>query len=372
MSLGAVRRTAGQLADGRAIFYYDDDPAAPARDAVDRRRLPPRHPTSEVRHDPLLGWSVIVAPQRQTRAYHPASEDCPLCPSRPGHLTEVPAADYDVVVVENRFPALSDPGLFPAGGEVDGLLAPRPGVGRCEVVVFTPDHDASFVDLSPRHVGTVLAAWTDRTDALSRHPEVTQVFCFENRGRDIGVTLEHPHGQIYAYPFVTPRTERTLTTVAAHRASTGRNLFDDVVGAEAAAGLRVVTANDHWIAFVPHAARWPYEVHLYPTRRVPDLTFLDDRQRAALPPIYLDLVARFDRLFDGRTPYVAAWHQAPAVDSRADFALHLELFTVRRAPGKLKHLAGSESGMDVFSNDVVPEEAAARLRDVARPATAGC
>ncbi len=121
-------------------------------------------------------------------------------------------------------------------------------------------------------------------------------------------------------------------------------------------------AGDHWLGFVPHSARWPYEVHLYPRRRVPDLPALDAAQRAEFCDLYLDLLRRFDRLFDQPAPYIAAWHQAPVRARRAGFALHLELFTVRRAPGKLKYLAGSESGMGAFANDIIPEAAASRLR----------
>jgi UDPglucose--hexose-1-phosphate uridylyltransferase len=200
------------------------------------------------------------------------------------------------------------------------------------------------------------------------------VFCFENRGEEIGVTLGHPHGQIYAYPFVTPRTERMLASSAAHRRRTGRNLFDDLLAAERAEGDRVVIAGEHWTAFVPYAAHWPYEVHLYPNRRVGDLLALNDAERAEFCTVYLDLLRRFDLLFDAdgtgtnKTPYIAAWHQAPVRSglpgTGGELALHMELFTIRRTVGKLKFLAGSESGMDVFINDVSPEMAAKRLREV--------
>ena len=248
------------------------------------------------------------------------------------------------------------------------------------MVCFTEDHDAAFADLTEEQAALVLTAWTERTAVLGELPAVTQVFCFENRGAEIGVTLGHPHGQIYAYPFVTPRTALMLRSLADHREKTGRNLFDDVVADEFADGRRIVLDAAHWVAFVPYAAHWPYEVHLYPRRRVPDLAALDEAARAEFPRVYLELLRRFDRIFTtepagaaavGPTPYIAAWHQAPfgglgafGVD-RDDFALHLELFTIRRTSGKLKFLAGSESGMSVFINDVPPEAAAERLREVA-------
>ncbi|MFR9790748.1 galactose-1-phosphate uridylyltransferase [Streptomyces sp. MB22_4] len=351
-----MKKTSTLLADGRELIYYDlrDDTV---RDAVDRRPLDRTATTSEIRRDPLLGDRVAVASHRQGRTYHPPADRCPLCPTEGDRLSEIPDSSYDVVVFENRFPSL-------AGDS-----------GRCEVVCFTSDHDASFADLTPGHGRLVLDAWTDRTAELSQLPCVEQVFCFENRGAEIGVTLGHPHGQIYAYPFTTPRTALMLQSLAAHRAGTGgENLFDAVLERELA-GERVVLEGDHWAAFVPYAAHWPYEVHLYPKRRVPDLLALDEAARTEFPQVYLELLRRFDRIFgpgEPPTPYIAAWHQAPfgplaGFDgvTRDDFALHLELFTIRRTSGKLKFLAGSESGMSVFINDVPPERAAERLREVA-------
>ena len=373
-----MKKTTTRLADGRELHYFDGpvscagrDGRAAVRDAVDQRPLEPTATASQIRRDPLLGEWVAIASHRQGRTYHPPADQCPLCPSRDGRHTEVPAADYDVVVFENRFPSLTGGPGPETTEDPAGLLARRPGAGRCEVVCFTPEHHASFADLSTEQAALVLDAWTDRTAELARLPGVEQVFCFENRGSEIGVTLSHSHGQIYAYPFVTPRTERMLRSVAAHAEATGgRNLFDDVLAAERS-GERVVIAAEHWTAFVPHAPHWPYEVHLYPSRRVPDLPALDDAARAEFPAVYLELLRRFDRVFgpgEPPTPYISAWHQAPAHHpARPDFALHLELFTIRRTSGKLKFLAGSESGMNVFINDVPPEAAAARLREVATP-----
>ncbi|WP_156726999.1 galactose-1-phosphate uridylyltransferase [Streptomyces apocyni] len=350
-----MKKTSTRLADGRELIYYDvrDDVV---RDAVDRRPLDPIATTSAVRTDPLVGDFVTIASHRQGRTYHPPAGECPLCPSDGDRLSEIPDRSYDVVVFENRFPSLAG------------------DAGRCEVVCFTQDHDASFAALTEERAGLVLDAWTDRTAELALLDSVRQVFCFENRGVEIGVTLGHPHGQIYGYPDVTPRTALHLRSLAAHRERTGRNLFADVLDSELA-GERVVLAGEHWVAFVPYAARWPYEVHLYPRRQVPDLLALDEAARAEFPQIYLELLRRFDRIFgegEPPTPYISAWHQAPFGPlgecgvRREEFALRLELFTIRRTSGKLKFLAGSESGMGAFINDVPPEAAAERLREVAR------
>jgi UDPglucose--hexose-1-phosphate uridylyltransferase len=316
---------------------------------------------------------VIIAAQRQDRTFLPPPGECPLDPSAPGRLTEIPAPDYDVVVFENRFPSLhglppDEPRperLPPDGPPETGGVPARPPTGRCEVVCFTADHDASFASLPPRRVRTVLEAWADRTAVLSATPGIEQVYCFENRGREIGVTLSHPHGQIYGYPFVTPRTARMLSQARAYADAGRGNLFDLLVAGEEAAGLRIVSRNDHWTAFVPAAARWPYEVRLFPARRVPSLLELGEAARAAFCDIYPDLLRRLDALFGTPLPYIAAWHQAPARDgfAAAEFGLHLQVFSIRRAPDKLKYLAGSESGMGVWINDITPEEAAHRLRE---------
>ena len=241
----------------------------------------------------------------------------------------------------------------------------RPAFGRCEVVCFTSDHKASFASLSPRRVRTVVEAWADRTVTLGAMDGIEQVYCFENRGEEIGVTLHHPHGQIYGFPFVTPVTTRMLTQARGYAAGTGRNLFDDMVAGEIAAGIRLVARNEHWTAFVPAAARWPYEVLLFPAEPVPDIPALSDQARAAFCDLYLDVLHRLDALFGVPLPYIAAWHQAPPGDAfaRREFRLHLQVLSVRRAPGKLKYLAGTESGMGVWINDVLPEEAALRLRE---------
>lgn len=360
-----MRRTRGRLADGRDIFYFDET-QAPRPLVADGRALPERVGESVRRYDPILDEWVVVAQHRQDRTHLPGAEDCPLCPSGPGRPTEIPSASYDVVVFENRFPAFAGESEQGAQTREQSLLRSRAGNGRCEVVCFTSDHDSWFGALPTARVETVIEAWVDRERALSEVPGVMQVCCFENRGAEIGVTLPHPHGQIYGYPFVTPVTRRMLASAARHQANTGRNLFADVLAAERACADRVVVAGQAWTAFVPYAARWPFEVHLLPHRRVPRLRDLDAAQREELAVIYPDLLRRLDAVYGQPMPYVAAWHQAPVHGGDDLACAHLRLFSVRRAPNKLKYLAGSESAMGAFVNDVGPERAAALLRSGAR------
>lgn len=359
-----MRRTEGRLADGREILWFDQ--AEPAvRQMTDQRDLPNTATTSQIRYDAAVDEWVAIASHRQDRTFMPPADQCPLCPSRDGRHTEIPSEDYEVVVFENRFPSLAtDVTGVEASAEADGLFVTRPGHGRCEVVCFTSDHHASFGQLSPERVRLVVDAWADRTVALGELPHVEQVFPFENRGVEIGVTLAHPHGQIYAYPFVPPQSRRMLEAARRYREQTWGNLFADLLAAERTAGERVVSTSEHWTAFVPSAARWPVEVHLYPHRQVPDLPALTGAERDDLSRLYLDVLHRFDGLYDERLPYIAAWHQAPVHSDRELAYLHLRVFSVRRGPGKLKYLAGSESGMGVFINDVLPEQAALRLRAV--------
>jgi len=370
LGAGVVKRTT-RLADGRELIYFDDPGTTlgPER-AVDARPLDPRPATATMRQDVLTGDWISVAAARQNRAFLPPAELDPLAPQTPTNPSEVPSR-YDVAVFENRSPSFG-PALAEATGDAPaasdpprglddlehlGLGRTRTSVGRCEVVCFSPDHEGSFGTQSVTRARTVIEAWADRTAALSALPGVEQVFPFENRGEAIGVTLHHPHGQIYSYPYVTPRTTRMLDAID----RTAPDLFQRILEFERD-GPRVLLRGEHWTAFVPFAARWPLEVHLMPHRQVPDFAALDDAERDELAPLYLRLLRGVDALYDTPTPYIAAWHQAPVRVGRDTVRLHLQLTSPRRAADKLKFLAGSEAAMGAWIGDVPPETAADRLR----------
>jgi UDPglucose--hexose-1-phosphate uridylyltransferase len=358
-----LRKTTISLADGRELIYFDEA-GRPPRTTPDRRELKPAPVASELRLDPLTDEWIVVASHRQERTHLPPSDACPLCPSSPGKLTEIPESGYDVVVFENRFPSLASVRVDGAEPSLPAraLLERRAGRGRCEVVCFSADHETSFAKLTPTRVRTIVEAWADRHRALTAMPGVRQVFPFENRGREVGVTLSHPHGQIYAYPFVTPRTRQMLETARRYQDRTGRNLFADVLRAEERAGERIVRQSQHWTALVPSAARWPVEVHLYPNRAAHVLTDLTSAERDDFADIYLHVLDQIESLYEVPVPYIAAWYQAP-VDADPELTyLHLRFTSPRRAVDKLKFLAGSESAMGVFVNDVAPEQIARRLR----------
>ncbi len=362
LSSGIVVRRS-RLADGRELIYYDDaDTALPPERAVDARTLDPRPATATMRQDVLTGDWVSVAAARQNRAFLPPAELDPLAPQSPTNPSEVPS-NYDVAVFENRSPsfgpALEDenaPRSLEDLADI-GLGRTRTSVGRTEVVCFSPEHLGSFAGLTPSRARTVIEAWAHRTEELSALPGVHQVFPFENRGEAIGVTLHHPHGQIYAYPYIPPRVEALIRSIE----KTGPDLFARILEFEQA-GERVLLSGEHWTAFVPFAARWPIEVHLLPHRHVPDFAATSDEERAELADLYLRLLKGIDALYPTQTPYIAAWHQAPVHSHRDEIRLMLQLTSPRRAADKLKYLAGSELGAGAFINDTAPEETAARLR----------
>lgn len=370
-----VRKTSTTLADGRELIYFDDSEpwvsGKATRELVDPRDLPELHTESEMRRDPLTGEWVVLAAHRMNRTFMPPANENPLAPSKPGQLpTEIPADDYDVVVFENRFPSFSAHMQVPADYDYsvagEELFPRAPALGRCEVVCFTANPDASFRDLAPSRVRTVIEAWADRTRELSALPGVQQVVPFENRGAEIGVTLQHPHGQIYAYPYLPPRTRAIISQAKQHREKTGRDLFDDIIAAERRSN-RVISETEHWIAYVPAAAKWPLEIIIAPVRNVADFTGLTDVEKQELAQLYLDILGRVDRFFEGvdKTPYIAAWNQAPVGEGRELMRLHLQLFSLMRSPGRMKYLAGSESAMAAWMNDTTPENIAQRLKDVA-------
>ena len=360
------------LADGRELIYFDDpDTSLPAERAIDARTLDARPATATMRRDVLTGDWVSIAAARQNRAFLPPAHLDPLAPQTATNPSEVPSV-YDVAVFENKSPSFG-PALARATGDapaaddapqsLDDLDAPglgrtRTSVGRCEVVCFSPEHAGSFGTQSATRARTVIEAWADRTAALSSLPGIAQVFPFENRGEEIGVTLQHPHGQIYSYPYITPRTQSLLRSIARE----GDDLFARIVAFEAA-GPRVVLEAEHWLAYVPFAARWPIELHLAPRRHAADFTELTDAERDELATVYLRLLRGVDALYDTPTPYIAAWHQAPVAVGRDTARLHLQLTSPRRAADKLKYLAGSEAAMGAWIGDIPPETAADRLRE---------
>ena len=362
--MSGIAKRVTRLSDGRELIYFDDaDTALPPERKADERPPMPRPPVPELRLDPLTGEWISIATARQNRAFLPPDDLDPLAPSAPGRPTEIPD-NFDVAVFENKSPSFG-PGLPPPGepvpdpaGRADrsrrcpprlrpvrgGLLRPGPRTG-------------SWGDLTVSRARTIVEAWADRTEALSALPGVEQVYVFENRGREIGVTLLHPHGQIYGYPYITPRTRRLLASIDSY----GPELMADILAFEQKSE-RVLIRGEHFTVFVPFAARWPIEIHMLPHRHVPDFAATTEAERGEIALLYRRIVRAIDALYDTPTPYIAAWHQAPARVCRDQVRLMLQVTSPRRAADKLKYLAGSETGMGAFIGDVAPEASAELIR----------
>jgi UDPglucose--hexose-1-phosphate uridylyltransferase len=320
---------------------------------------------SELRWNPQLGEWVITATHRQNRTFLPPRDYCPLCPTRdPNVPTEIERPDFEIAVFENRFPSLRRQPEPPAVAGT-ALTPVRPAVGECEVVVYTPKHDATATDLSVRKLEQLASVWAHRTLELGARPEVEYVFAFENKGEAIGVTLQHPHGQIYAYPFIPPLLMREVAAARSHAAEAGTCLWCALLEQELAEQSRVVSEGRAWLAYVPFFARWPYEVHITPRRHVGWLHELDDRETSDFARVLKSVLLKYDALFGFSLPYIMAIHQRPTDGGdHANYHLHVEFYPPNRTETKLKFLAGSEAGAGAFINDTLPEVTAARLRDL--------
>jgi UDPglucose--hexose-1-phosphate uridylyltransferase len=277
--------------------------------------------------DPLTGETTWIVPGRQRRPNLP-DDGCPFCP---GGL-ESPRS-YDTLAFPNRWP--------PFAGD------------RAEIVLYTPDHDASFADLSPAQARRVVDLWAERSAALGAEPDVAYVLVFENRGPEVGATIAHPHGQIYAFGSVPPAAAVEL---AGDRSERG-------LGPRAVGERLVARSTGGWRAWVPEAATWPYELVLAPEGRVADLPSLDDAGRDGLGRLLVDVVGRLDRLFDAPMPLMLWFHQRPFDGGHWPAAwLHAHVAPLLRAPATPRFVAAGELGSGVWFNPVDPVEAAERLR----------
>jgi len=358
-----MKKTRLDRDDGRFVLWFSFDAPPPvalagAGQARGEDRI-------ELRWNALLGEQVIVSTGRQERTFLPPDERCPLCPTRDADAfaTEIPSADFEIAVFENRFPSFR-PGA-PAVNDLSPLEQRSRSEGLCEVVVYSPQHDATLASLGERDVRHLVDVWADRYEELAPRPEVSYVFIFENRGREIGVTLTHPHGQVYAFPFVPPRIEREQAAAAEHHARTRRCLVCDIVRDEIACAARIVAADEGFVAYVPFAARVPYEVHVAATAHRGSLLDLGEGERDGLARLLRTVQAKYDHLWGFAMPYTMSMHQraTDGADRPGDH-LHIEFMPPYRSKDKLKFLAGVETGAGTYINDTAPEEKAAELRAV--------
>lgn len=285
--------------------------------------------------------------------------DCPFCPGS-GRVPE----DYDVYIYANDFPAFSIPPPEPSilG---DDLYRVERSRGKCDIVLYHPDHNTSLPQLSLDHLTRLVRLWRRRFTELKAIPGIRYVLIFENKGDVIGVTMPHPHGQIYALPFIPPRVDRELEAARHRYRRRRRCVFCEILQKERRDGRRLVAENRAFTAFVPFYARWPYEVHIFSRRHLGTLDQFRPAEERALAEMLKWVTLKYDNLFQFSLPYMMLMHQAPVRGKAPYFHFHVEFYPPHRSRDKLKYLASVETGGGVFLNDSLAEEKAGELRAAA-------
>lgn len=308
---------------------------------------------SEIRRDPTTGDWIVVAPRRLQRPWQPQD----FCPFDPG----APETGYgwDVLILPNRYPVVSEEAP-PVGG--DGFYEAVRAYGRALVVVETPQHDLDDLsDLPVEHIEKVFRKVVDEMRKAASDPAVEYFLYFRNKGREIGVSLTHPHAQIYELPVVPERIARELERAASYWREKGRCLHCDVLKREAGSP-RALVETQRWAAFVPYYARWPHEIHVYPLRHVQLLTQLSEEELAELAAVLKDVLCALKNAVGRPMPYMMVLHQAPLRGGHGYYHLHFEIYGMYRPDGKLKYAASAETGAGIYTLDTTPEETAERLR----------
>lgn len=320
---------------------------------------------SELRWHPFLEEWVITATHRQDRTFLPPKDYCPLCPAKSGGFpTEIPQEHFNIVVFENKFPSLRSSPPQPAAE--DTAISPvKPAQGICEVIVYSPEHSTPLANMPLTRIRNLLRVWQDRYRELGSLDYIKYVLIFENKGEAVGVTLHHPHGQIYAFPFIPPKIEKELQASANYYRQNNKCLFCMSLEEEYRDGRRIVFEGERFVAFIPFFARYPYEVYLAPKKHQASITEFSREDMNDLALTLKGLLVKYDLLFQISLPYIMVIHQAPTDGKNyPDYHFHFEFYPPLRTASKLKFLAGCESGAGNYINDTLAEEKAAELREV--------
>lgn len=341
--------------DGRTLHLFSRHP-------IPEGILPTNPKHEDIKAAPHMRWHplrlewVIYASHRQNRTFLPPKNYSPLAVSTNKDFpTEMPAGDYDIAVFENLFPSMNF-------NLADGVVS---ATGVCEVVVFTQDPQTSLGDLPLPHIKLVLEVWADRTKDLGSKDQIKYVMPFENRGIEMGVTLHHPHGQIYAYSFVPPVQAQIIKSMHEFYSKNKIGLLEDMINSEILSGKRVLVETQHAIAFIPICARYPYETWIAPKKAKAYLHELSAEEMHDLAFVLKTVLMKFDKLWDKPFPYLMTLFQAPTDgEEHPETHLHFQITPPYRTKDKLKYLAGTELGAGVFVNDSLPEEKAEELKAV--------
>ncbi len=318
---------------------------------------------SEFRWNPLLDTWTMVATNRQHRPHLP-KDYCPFCPSQNKSLPT-----FDVLAYDNDFPVMFlEKNQEPRSKNQDNTIFKSvDAVGKCEVILYSPDHSKQLYDLSDAHVLKIVELWSERFKELAKDKRIKYIFEFENRGEEVGVTIHHPHGQLYAYSFVPSKIREELKNCKKYFYTNGTNLFADLNEAEKKHKKRIVYQNNSFIAYIPYFTDYPFGVFVVSKKLKGNITQFSLTEKKDLGEVLRNLTKGFDRIYDRSFPYMMCMHQTPVNDKKYTdaenyYAFHIEFYTPLRAKDKVKWYAGSEMGAGAAANPLDVDECAAILR----------
>lgn len=315
---------------------------------------------SELRWNPLLKTWTMVASNRQGRPNMP-KDWCPFCPGS-GKVPE----SYDVHIYNNDFPALTESPELPEV-EGSGLYQVSENYGKCEVILYSPEHNKTLPELGVDHIVKLINLWTERFEELSKDKKIKYIFEFENRGAEVGVTMPHPHGQIYGYPFVPLKIKTELDSAKEYHNESGRCMICDMNNEEEKYKKRIICENDSFIAYLPFFTDYPYGVFIVSKSHKGNFTEFNDIEKKDLAAMLKNVTGAFDKLFDKLFPYMMCIHQTPVnaeeyEDSGEYYHFHIEFYPPLRDANRIKYYASSEMGAWAACNPLSVEDTAETLR----------
>jgi len=306
--------------------------------------------TPHIRWHPSRQEWVTYSASREKRTYFPPKEYCPLCPG--GNLnypTEIPFNDFEIAVFPNRWSSFNTHSKNFIVNHVETM----PSHGHCEIVVYSAGHNDTLAEMPLDRIKLLVQTWNDRYIELTNRDDILYVMPFENRGEECGVTLHHPHGQIYCYPFIPPVIEKEI--IAFEKENFILSMMEDLEK------KYFVYQDKYIIAAVPPFARYAYEIWIMPKQRIAGPWEFNDKQLESFSVCLQKVVKGYDLFLNKKCPYIMGMHAAPKLDDKS-FHFHVEFYPPLRSGDKPKILAGSESMAGVFIMDLLPEETAVTLR----------
>ncbi|MEG0833421.1 MAG: galactose-1-phosphate uridylyltransferase [Oscillospiraceae bacterium] len=312
---------------------------------------------AELRWNPILKDWVMVAGNRQSRPQMPR-DWCPFCPGS-GRVPEA----YDVYRYPNDFPALSENPPMPDDVSSDELFLTAESYGKCEVLLYSPEHNGTVAKLSDEHVHKLARMWRDVFSEMKSDPKIKYSYIFENRGAVVGVTMPHPHGQAYGYPFVPKKLEQELESAVEYYGEKHSCIFCDLLEAEKKDGRRVIFENEHFTVYVPFFSQLTYGVYVCANEHVSQMS---NSQLDSLGETVRSVNGMYDSLFDTCFPYMMCMHNAPVNTGISDvenaYHFHIEFMPPMRSASVQQFMASSESGAGAWCNPNCPEQKAQELK----------